>query len=198
MNAPRHDGADVFPRPHLRRPPLDEVATFRLRVDLDEAQPPVWRELELRSDLTLDVVHRALQAAYGWEDRHLHRFALGGDPLGLDAELFLCAYDVEEGDDEGVPEGDARLDEALQVAGDELFYVYDYGDQWALTLVLQEVAPRLPGEPLGTCTGGAGAAPLEDSGGVPGQRQGSDFDVVAVSEAVQRATGRRVPRARRG
>jgi hypothetical protein len=39
-------------RPDLRRPPLEEPALFTLRVDLEHAVPPIWRRLELRSDLT--------------------------------------------------------------------------------------------------------------------------------------------------
>src|SRR5262245_29936730 len=47
-------------RPELRRPRLDAAAIYRIRVDLDHARPPIWRRLELRSDLPLDVVHQVL------------------------------------------------------------------------------------------------------------------------------------------
>ncbi|MFP3883601.1 MAG: IS1096 element passenger TnpR family protein [Actinomycetota bacterium] len=59
------------PRPRLRRPPRDDVAVYRVRVDLDGARPPIWRRLDLRSDITLDVVHKVLQASFGWLDYHL-------------------------------------------------------------------------------------------------------------------------------
>jgi hypothetical protein len=39
--------------------------------------PPVWRHLDLSSALMLDDVHRILQAAFGFTDSHLHRFAVG-------------------------------------------------------------------------------------------------------------------------
>src|SRR5690606_33426892 len=90
-------------RSHLRRPPPDEVLCYRVRVDLDGARPPIWRRLDLRSDLTLDVIHRVLQAAFAWWDYHLHRFSLGGGPFDPQSELFLCSFDVEEGEDEGTP-----------------------------------------------------------------------------------------------
>ena len=61
-------------RPELRRAQLPGLQLFRVRVDLRHAAPPIWRRLELRSDLTLDVVHRVLQAAFGWTDSHLWRF----------------------------------------------------------------------------------------------------------------------------
>lgn len=41
-----------------------------------------------------------------WADSHLHRFSLGGHPFDRTSQLFLCPYDVEEGeedDDGGIP-----------------------------------------------------------------------------------------------
>jgi hypothetical protein len=151
--------------PQLRRPPRHDVVTYKVRVPLDHSTPPIWRRLELRSDLTLDVVHEILQAAYGWHDSHLHRFALGGSPFDLHSEVFLCPYDVEEGEEDGAPAADVRLDETLQQPGDTLHYVYDYGDSWEVTLELEAVRPHDPGAPDAVCTGGRRAAPPEDSGG---------------------------------
>lgn len=59
---------------------------YRIRVDLDNSWPPIWRRLDVRSDAKLDVVHQVVQAAFGWEDRHLYRFSLGGDPLDATSE----------------------------------------------------------------------------------------------------------------
>ena len=52
----------------------------------------------------LDDLHVALQTAFGWTDSHLHRFGVGEEIWDRDTELYLCPFDVEEGDDEGVPE----------------------------------------------------------------------------------------------
>lgn len=180
------------PRRSLRRPPRAEVATYRIRVDLDHAKPPIWRRLELRSDLTLDEVHDVLQTAYGWFDCHLHRFALGGSVWDLDSEAFLCPYDAEEGGTgEGVPASSVRLDETLAEPGDTLRYVYDYGDSWELTLRLERVLPREEGAPAAVCVGGRRAAPPEDSGGwVDAESLGqvlddpAYFDVEEVNDAL--------------
>ena len=56
--------------------------------------------------------------------------AAGTSVWDRDAELYLCPFDVEEGEDEGTPEQDVRLDEVLVDVGDTLHYVYDYGDDW--------------------------------------------------------------------
>jgi hypothetical protein len=178
------------PRPSLRKKPRKSPAAYRVRVDLDNARPPIWRRLDLRSDLTLAQMHLAIQAAFGWWDYHLHRFALGGSVFDRDAELFLCPYDVEEGEDDGVPAATVRLDETLAEPGDELRYCYDYGDSWELTLRLESVHDLGEGL-IARCVGGRRAAPPEDCGG---PRDAEDlaevlddpahFDLAEVNEAL--------------
>lgn len=156
-------------RPELRRPRLVEPALYRIRIDLDHAKPPIWRRLDLRSDLPLDVVHQVLQVAYDWTDSHLHRFSLGGHPFDGHSQLFLCPYDVEEaefGDEDGIPAVDVRLDEVLQEPGDVLHYLYDYGDNWELTLRVEDVLPAPADARSAVVIDGRRAAPPEDCGGV--------------------------------
>lgn len=155
-------------RPELRRPPLHEPRILRIRAELDTSDPPIWREVDIRSDATLDVVHQVLQTAFGWEDAHLHRFALGGHPFDHGSQIFLCPFDLEEGepdDDGGVSAAEVRIDETLQDPGDVLAYVYDYGDSWELTLRLEEVREAANDAPIAALVDGARAAPPEDSGG---------------------------------
>jgi len=156
-------------RPELRRAPRDEVAVYRVRADLDRAEPPIWRRIDLRSDLPLDVVHQVLQVAFAWTDSHLHRFSLGGGPFDERSQLFLCPYDVHEGepeDDGGIPAAEVRVDETLQEPGDVLRYLYDYGDTWELTIRLEEILPARPDSPTVTVVDGRRAAPPEDCGGL--------------------------------
>jgi hypothetical protein len=104
--------------------------TYRVRAELEGTSPPVWRRLELASDLHLDRVHDIMQAAFGWEDSHLHRFSSGSSPYGRGGEHYLCPFEVAEGED-GVPEEEVRLDEVLARAGSKLLYEYDFGDSAA-------------------------------------------------------------------
>jgi hypothetical protein len=154
-------------RPELRRPRLAELQRFVVRIDLRHAKPPIWRRLEVRSDLTLDVVHRVLQAAFGWMDSHLWRFSLGGDPFSTSSQVFLCPWDVEEGefeDEGGIPAAAVRLDEAIQRAGETLSYAYDYGDNWQLALRLESALPAAADAPSAIAVDGRRAAPPEDCG----------------------------------
>ncbi len=60
-----------------RRPPRDDTATYRIRVELTEVEPAVWRRIEVASDLTLDLAHDVRQVVMGWQDYHLHQFTSG-------------------------------------------------------------------------------------------------------------------------
>lgn len=136
-----------------------QPATYVVLVSLVDSEPPIWRRVELDSRLDLRTVHRILQAGMGWTDSHLHEFttARTDDRLLPDSE-------VDEGE-VGTPERDVRLDEVLVEAGDELGYLYDFGDAWDHVVRLEEVRADEPAHPARVLDG-ARACPLDDAGGV--------------------------------
>lgn len=162
-----HDNVIPFPGVfgHDLEPPTlkgrrVEAATFVLRVELDDTEPPVWRRLRAPSDVTLAAMHDVLQLAMGWTDSHLHHFQIDDDTAP-----FLTDFDIEEGD-EGVAEADVRLDEVVAEVGDAVVYAYDFGDGWRHTAVLEAIeaydgsAARL--------VDGQRACPPENCGGITG------------------------------
>ncbi|HZC25434.1 MAG TPA: plasmid pRiA4b ORF-3 family protein, partial [Actinopolymorphaceae bacterium] len=165
------NGLDPFERPRppsRRRPPRSDVVTYQVRVNLAGTKPPLWRRLELASDLHLDQVHDIMQIAFGWTDSHLHKFGCGGPhPFSDETEDYLSPWEIEDGG-VGVPEGEVRLDEVLVDAGDKLFYSYDYGDGWEHVVKLEAVRPRDERAPRAICTTGRRPGPAEDCGGVGG------------------------------
>ncbi|MCV7150605.1 plasmid pRiA4b ORF-3 family protein [Mycobacterium pyrenivorans] len=140
---------------------------LRIRADLMHTKPPVWRRLELASDLFLDEVHEIMQATFGWTDSHLHRFGCGPAYYSRETEYYLCPFSADDGD-EGVPEEEVRLDEVLVDVGDKLFYAYDFGDDWQHVIRLESVLAREAPAPRAVCTGGRQSAPAEDCGGIGG------------------------------
>ncbi|TWF75618.1 pRiA4b ORF-3-like protein [Pseudonocardia hierapolitana] len=151
----------------LRRERRTDVVTYRVRVDLTGTKPPLWRRLELASDMHLDELHDVLQIAFGWTDSHLHRFSAGPSTYDPDTEHYLSPFEVEEGE-RGTPESEVRIDEVLADVGDTLYYVYDFGDDWLHSLKLEAVLPRDDTAPRAACTAGRRPGPPEDCGGVPG------------------------------
>ncbi len=159
---------DLEARPDLRHVRRGDVVVYRVRVDIDDADPPIWRRIELRSDMMLDLLHQVLQVAFDWTDSHLHRFSLGGGAFDRHSQHFLCPYDIHDNDfdddDDGIPAADTRLDETLSATGDVLHYLYDYGDNWELTIRLEQVLPADSGCPAAVVVDGERAAPPEDCG----------------------------------
>jgi Plasmid pRiA4b ORF-3-like protein len=165
---------DPFARaapPSRRRPRRPDVVAYRVRVDLKGAKPPLWRRLELSSDLLLDEMHQVIQEAFGWTDSHLHQFGSGPDLYSPETELYLCPFQVDEGET-GIPEEQVRLDEVLAEKGDKLYYCYDFGDDCQHVIKLEAVTARETGgagpdpAPRAVCTDGRRDGPAEDCGGV--------------------------------
>jgi hypothetical protein len=159
--------AERTPPPSRRRPRRDAAVTYRVRADLRETRPPVWRRLELSSGLFLDEVHEILQAAFGWTDSHLHRFGSGPSYYSPETEYYLCPFEVEEGEP-GIPEEQVRLDEVLREPGETLLYGYDFGDDWQHVIRLEAVLPGSEPAPRAACTAGRRPGPPEDCGGPEG------------------------------
>ncbi|MFC5319289.1 plasmid pRiA4b ORF-3 family protein [Brachybacterium alimentarium] len=179
-------------RPDLRRPAPSTCQAITVRVDLHHAAPPIWRRLELRSDLTLAEVHDMLQVAFGWTGYHLWRFAAGGHPFDRTSQLFLCPFDVDEGEDEGIPADEVHLGELLQQRGDQIGYVYDYGDDWELKIRVESVREASEDTPRARAIGGRRAAPPEDSGGITDAESlaevlpdPSHFDLEGLNQALE-------------
>lgn len=157
-------------RPLLLKPGPRRVC-YVVRLDLDDARPPIWRRLRLASDLRLSQVHDIIQTAMGWTDSHLHHFQMGPDTKNFRVVPFLTPYDVSEGETDGVREADVRLDQVIAKPGHRLFYEYDFGDGWQHTIKLEKVEPWAEGAPVAACVAGRRGCPPEDVGGIPGYEE---------------------------
>jgi hypothetical protein len=153
----RSDGNGVLVELDRRSGRESSVAVrFRLRIELEEMSPPVWRLIEVPGSISLSRLHRVLLGAMGWLGGHLHEFRIDGVDYGPPDE----DWDTETRDDRRV-----RLE---HVAGRDtvLEYVYDFGDGWhhVIEVVGIEPAPS-PDDRRPHCLDGSGACPPEDCGG---------------------------------
>ncbi|MDP9167080.1 MAG: plasmid pRiA4b ORF-3 family protein, partial [Actinomycetota bacterium] len=86
---------------------------------------------------------------------------------GRDTALYLCDFDLAEAepdDPPGTPLRRVRVGTLLSEVGAELQYLYDYGDHWQLTLI--RTGRRDGPAAQAAITGGHGAPPPEDIGGI--------------------------------
>jgi len=136
------------------------TSVHQLRVSLHNVSPPVWRRLQVPSNITLLRLHRLLQIVMGWSDYHLHQFLLG--------EVTYAIPDPEEDESFDFHPRDerrAKLDKVLPEVGDSMVYEYDFGDGWQHKIVVEKVQPPEEGVQYPRCVSGRRACPPEDCGG---------------------------------
>jgi hypothetical protein len=166
---PRPPGPHGSPAPQQRGPapkmPARRKKTgppapiYQIKVSLAEAQPPIWRRLELPADTSLAALHGIIQIAFGWDDSHLHVFETAYGNFGI--------ADRESGHRAEKP---VTLEQVAPGAGDRLTYRYDFGDDWAHEIVVEKVLDRQTGA-YPRCTDGRRAAPPDDCGGIWGYEE---------------------------
>lgn len=135
---------------------------LELHIELLGTNPGVWRRVLVPKTITLAELHAVIQAAFGWNDSHLHEFMTGlGERYGIPDPEYDAPGSIKS---ESTP-----LTMALGKTT-TLHYLYDFGDDWEhrirvkeTLLALEEQALVLP-----ACTGGACATPPDDCGGVLG------------------------------
>lgn len=139
----------------------DRIA-FDLRVTLSNTDPPIWRELQVPSTITLKRLHEALQVTMGWSNYHLHCFCVN--------ELRYGPKDLDF-DDGMIDESRKRLNAVLAEPRERLSYEYDFGDGWEHEIVLDRIFPVDASRPLPVCVDGGRACPPEDVGGPYGYHE---------------------------
>ena len=131
---------------HPRQAPPPGPALL-VTITLEGVHPPVWRQVQVPAALTLAAFHEVIQVAMGWSGMHLWRF--GGllyDQVGEEIDTS------------------AQLARWLRRPGDQLGYLYDFGDQWVHRIEADKVISR-PRAPMPRLVAGRRACPPEDCGG---------------------------------
>jgi len=157
--------AEVFApeSPKARKRPKKSDLSFQFKVTLLDIKPAIWRRIQV-PDCTLTDLHEYIQAAFGWENYHLHQFEIGGvlygepDPDGDDFDM-----DVE---DETVVLLSKLLPKSSRKA--RWIYEYDFGDGWRHEVLFEGFPPIDPKAKVPLCLEGERACPPEDCGGPPG------------------------------
>jgi hypothetical protein len=142
---------------------------YQLRIELRHFKPAIYRDVLVDPATPLPKLHKLVQAAMGWEDAHLHGFAL---PLKNESyhrvpgnRRFEKGSDLDLGEP-AQNEARYRLQDLLKAPRDKLLYLYDFGDDWEHLIMLKAVVETEMALPhlLKAQQG----CPPEDCGGPPG------------------------------
>lgn len=138
---------------------------LQFRIELDEITPLIWRRILVPSEYNFWDLHVAVQDAMGWLDYHLHHFEIKGkskrktDAIGIpDFELINDSFEI-------FPGWEIPVFQYFSDLGQKARYIYDYGDNWIHTVMLEGYIYREKGVKYPLCIDGARACPPEDCGG---------------------------------
>lgn len=150
---------------------IDEPSReYHIRIKLNNAPVPIWRELKLPSNLTLETFAFVVLAAMGWDNSHLHAFRAKGmyykntACIKQDREL-AGIFGIQNVDDTN----DFAISYLLKEVKDRIKFEYDFGDSWEHDIWLKGIRDYEENEsPVLKVIKGTGQCPPEDCGGVWG------------------------------
>jgi hypothetical protein len=157
----REDGAE------LEKRALKSPARFIFRIELPGTKPLIWRRLSLPADCAYVHLHQAIQDAFGWEDRHAHRFEIWED-----GQLELTFSPDDDEDSSDYCEIENRLVDLFRENVSEFQYLYGFNSEWKHRIVIEEFVQAghrdTSKELKPHLHDGEGHSPPEDCGGLPG------------------------------
>jgi tRNA (cmo5U34)-methyltransferase len=130
----------------------NEVLIYQLKISLKGLIPPIWRKIQLQSDVTLPELHRILQIVMGWGNYHPYRFIIDRQTYGEEPNLKLAR--------------ETRLSEVVTAAGSKFIYLYDPADDWQHVVKLEKIVSPQAGTSYPLCLAGQRACPPEECGGI--------------------------------
>lgn len=135
---------------------------YQFKITLYESRPPIWRRVQVSSDISLHRLHKIIQTVMGWEDYHLHKFIVGDSYYG-EPDPY---YDSDMDDDKKV-----RLSEVVLGEGHWFDYEYDFGDSWLHRILMEKTLQPESGMKYPRLIKGKRACPPEDVGGMWGYEE---------------------------
>lgn len=163
------DGGYLMNYLNYKATTLEKKRVLQFKVTLYGIEPLVWRRIQVPSDYNFWDLHVAIQDAMGWLDYHLHHFEIKGRRKRKLVHIGIPDFDRNNFGLEPVfPGWEIPVTKHFNDLGVTAKYVYDYGDDWCHTVVLEGYILKDQEEKYPLCVTGARACPLEDCGGVYG------------------------------
>jgi len=134
----------------------------RIRIEIEDTDPLVWRELDVPLSTTLAMMHDIIQVVMRWWDYHLYEFEIGDRFYGVPSSDDVL-YERKVYKASGL-----RLATVLERGIREFLYVYDFGDNWRHRITVLDVRQGDADVEYPRFISGARRAPPEDVGSISG------------------------------
>lgn len=148
---------------------------YELKILLYQIEPAIWREVSVPASATFRQLHEVLQAAMGWEMKHMHEFR-HGKGRNLTSVVATPDEEIVEGDDFR-DENTTTLKELLgrKRFPTRMLYRYDFREDWIHEVTFKKKVEC--DEPKAKLLSGERNCPPEDAGGAHGYQACVDGDL---------------------
>ncbi|GAB1467848.1 plasmid pRiA4b ORF-3 family protein [Candidatus Cloacimonadota bacterium] len=133
---------------------------YQFKITLIGSKPPIWRKIIVPGNYRFWDLHVAIQDAMCWEDYHLHQFNMYSPRTKRNVQIGHPLSD------DHMKSTNEFIRDFFSLQNPSATYVYDFGDDWRHKLTLEKVMPEKEDVVYPLCTGGKGACPPEDCGGL--------------------------------
>ena len=138
---------------------------FQFKITLKEITPKIWRRIQVPETYTFWDLSIAIQSAMDWGGHHLHEFRIFNPKTGEDDNIGFP--DEEYG--KHVRSGwELKIAPYFSMDNKKAEYLYDFGDYWEHTILLEKILPKEPDRTYPCCIAGKNNSPPDDVGSVPG------------------------------
>lgn len=146
---------------------------YQFYAELDNYSPKIWRRFQTLENITPARLCYILQTLFEMKASHLMALEMPLEGLNtiLRFEIMNEYFEEFTSPDRNIKFFDATAITLRRIglkSGDKLDFIYDYGDNWRVSLTLEEVFEDkdLPGKELPRVLEGEGFGILENAGGV--------------------------------
>ncbi len=146
---------------------------FKIKLE-GTSKPPVWRKVKVDENMNFDDFHLVLQIVFNWDNSHMYQFSpkgYGSRPMikfnfedEFDFEVFENKKCFPLGD--CFHSEDIKLKDYFRETRKKMIYIYDFGDDWKHSVVLESIEDEKVLYPM--LISGKGKAPIDDCGGIWG------------------------------
>ncbi|MGL4994372.1 MAG: IS1096 element passenger TnpR family protein [Bacteroidales bacterium] len=134
------------------------MQTYQLKLSIDGSLPTIWRELKVRSTMSLHSLHEAILVVMEWHGFHAYEF----DHAGM---LYRNPQDGGKHVKSLQSSHRYSVGNLIDKQGQVLRYRYDFADNWRVTIILEAILP-IEESVVPKCSGGELAPPFDDCGGI--------------------------------
>lgn len=116
------------------------MIAYQLKITMKYTKPPVWRRISIPAAATFAQLHAAIQCLFGFDDTHLHEFAIPKLGVTISNEMLdHGSYDFME--------NDLSLGRMLN-ENSRVKYCYDFGMSWEMDILVEKILNQEQPYPL--------------------------------------------------